>query len=298
MIPSPLYSLFEPWLFVVTRRVYLSFTFLKTPIKLSRFIFWSLKRIVNNSSPLIYSPIIPKGQITNQGKIDTKVGLIIHVYYIDIGAEILSQVSPVANYFEAIIITHSFDDNALQAFIDLIPSQILQKCRFMKVENLYRDSVPFIQALNSNYLSDCQVFLKLHTKKSVYLKKDLGTFWRRNLIEDLLTPSMIYSIILELAENSHPLWIVPEKWASTNQEWGFNSFQLWRITNDTGNPFKGPGVFPCGNMYWLNKQLSLEIRRINLPHLSINRFVKISLRDGSFEHAIERFPSQFPYRLF
>ena len=227
-----------------------------------------------------------------------KAGLILHVYYSDIGLEILTQVVPAEEYFEKIIITHSLTPDSLKNFKDEVPLELANKCIFIKVENHLRDSGPFIQALRSNYLKDYKAVLKLHTKKSPHLQNNRGALWRINLIDSLLDPRYIKSVIRELASNNDALWICPKNWISTKKQWGFNSFQLWKIMGDLGKAFKGPCPFPAGNMYWLNSHLSQEIKHIEIPTLACNKNLNISWNDGSFEHVIERVPSQFSSLVF
>lgn len=94
------------------------------------------------------------------------VAIILHVFYPDIGIEILHQVLPKSNHFDKILITHSMTTAVLAQFQSNVPQELLSKCHFMTVENRLRDCGPFIQAAASPFLSDCSVFLKLHTKKS------------------------------------------------------------------------------------------------------------------------------------
>lgn len=88
------------------------------------------------------------------------------MFYPDIGIEILHQVLPKSNHFDKILITHSMTTAVLAQFQSNVPQELLSKCHFMTVENRLRDCGPFIQAAASPFLSDCSVFLKLHTKKS------------------------------------------------------------------------------------------------------------------------------------
>jgi len=183
----------------------------------------------------------------------------------------------------------------LQEFQGGVPQELLSKCHFMIVENRFRDCGPFIQAASSPYLSGCEVFLKLHTKKSPHLPNDAGALWRRDLIDGLLNPKDIENLISQLAASPEPLWACPERWLSTKSDWGFNSFQVWKLTNAIGIPFLGPQPFPVGNMYWLNRCFLLKFSSLDGSLNSQADKLSQTLNDGSIVHALERVTSNFSY---
>jgi len=275
-------------IFAGTRRVFLSITFLFTPIQLIQFFYW---RFFKSKRPATTQT--SKDLPLDHGKLDVnksqaKVAIILHVFYPDIGIEILNQVLPKIHYFNKILITHSMTPTVLNEFQRKVPDELQPKCHFMIVENRFRDCGPFIQAASSPYLSDCEVFLKLHTKKSPHLPNDKGALWRRDLIDGLSNPKDIENLIKQLAADPEPSWACPERWISTKSDWGFNSFQVWRLTRKIGIPFKGPQPFPLGNMYWLNRSL-LDFFSLIVTQAKIEASSQFSsFRDGDVSHALER----------
>lgn len=280
-------------IFAGIRRIFLSITFLFTPIQLIQFLNWKLfkskrptisETLRNSTSDL---------KTIDQKNPNPKVAIILHVFYPDIGIEILHQVLPKSNHFDKILITHSMTTAVLKEFQSDIPLELLSKCHFMTVENRFRDCGPFIQAASSPYLSDCSVFLKLHTKKSPHLPNDDGLLWRRDLIDGLLNPKDVENLIKQLATQSEPLWACPERWISTKSDWGFNSFQVWKLTRELNVPFRGPQQFPVGNMYWLNSHLISVFANLKLAMNSKLITNLSSFGDGALPHAIERVPVNF-----
>lgn len=280
-------------IFAGVRRIFLSITFLLTPIQLAQFLHW---RFFKSKRPTTTQT--SKDSLIDHGKLDenkaqAKVAIILHVFYPDIGIEILDQVLPKSNHFDKILITHSMTTAVFQEFQGGIPQELLSKCHFMIVENRFRDCGPFIQAASSSYLSDCEVFLKLHTKKSPHLPNDEGALWRRDLIDGLLNPTDIEDLIGQLAASPEPLWACPDRWISSKSEWGFNSFQVWKLTKKMDIPFRGPQPFPVGNMYWSNvlmlNHFKALAKRINLEAASFQTY----LNDGNLTHALERIPSNY-----
>jgi hypothetical protein len=101
------------------------------------------------------------------------------------------------------------------------------------------------------------------------------------------------NLIGQLATSAEALWVCPERWISTKSEWGFNSFQVWKLCRALGITFLGAQSFPVGNMYWMNKSL-LNFFEYLEAHLEVvNGHLKCpKLKDGGVAHAIERLPSQ------
>ena len=274
--------------FAGIRRVFFSITFLFTPIQLIQFFHWKLfKRKRSITTQTRKDSLIDHGKL-DEKKPKAKVAVILHVFYPDIGIEILHQVLPESNHFDKILITHSMTTAVLKEFQSKVPNELLSKCHFMSVENRFRDCGPFVQAAASPYLSDYEVFLKLHTKKSPHLPNDKGALWRQDLINGLLNPKDIENIIERLATHSEPLWTCPERWISTKSDWGYNSFQVWKLTRTLGIPFLGPQPFPVGNMYWLNQSTLDFFPRLTKQNRCCIQSLISSLKDGSIIHGLER----------
>jgi lipopolysaccharide biosynthesis protein len=274
--------------FAGIRRIFLSITFLFTPIQLIQFFHWKfLKSKRSTTTQTSKDSLIDHGKL-DENKAQGKVAIILHVFYPEIGIEILQQVLPKSSYFNKILITHSMTPTVLNEFQSNVPDDLLSKCHFMIVENRLRDCGPFIQAACSPFLSDCEVFLKLHTKKSPHLPNDEGALWRRDLINGLLNLKDIENLISQLAASPEPLWACPDRWISSKSDWGFNSFQVWRLTRKIGIPFQGPQPFPVGNMYWLNRD-ALVLFPVLAKQNRFNANLLFSrLSDGSVSHALER----------
>ena len=280
-------------IFAGIRRVFLSITFLFTPIQLAQFLHW--KFFTSNRPAIVETRFNSTTdlKIIEQKYSNPKVAIILHVFYPDIGIEILHQVLPKSNHFDKILVTHSMTTAVLTEFQSEVPQELLSKCHFMTVANRFRDCGPFIQAAASSYLSDCSVFLKLHTKKSPHLPNDEGSLWRKNLIDGLLNPKDIESLIRQLSTQSEALWACPERWISTKSDWGYNSFQVWQLTRLLDIPFRGPQQFPVGNMYWLNSHLISVFANLKLA-VNTKLIAKLSsFGDGALPHAIERVPVNF-----
>lgn len=277
--------------FAGIRRVFLSITFLFTPIQLAQFLHWKLFKSKRPTITELLKNSTSDLKTINKKNFKPKVAIILHVFYPDTGIEILHQVLPRSNCFDKILITHSMTTAILAEFQNNVPQELSSKCHFMCVKNRLRDCGPFIQAANSPYLSDCSVFLKLHTKKSLRLPNDEGSLWRRDLIDRLLNPKDFENLVEQLAECSEPFWAGPERWMSTKSDWGFNSFQLWKLTKTLGIPFQNPQPFPVGNMYWLNRSSLNVIMKLEIPSTFLERHILHHLSDGAFGHSVERVPS-------
>lgn len=277
--------------FAGIRRVFISITFLFTPIQLVQFLHWKFFKFKPSTNTVFtMNTNIDQSDSGRKSK-KFKVAIILHVFYPDIGIDILKQVLPKSNHFDKILITHTMNASILNEFQNSVPDDLLSKCHFMVTENRSRDCGPFIQASSSPYLSDCEVFLKLHTKKSPHLPNDEGSTWRRDLIDGLLNPIDLRKLIQQLAAASEPLWACPEPWISTKSSWGFNSFQVWKLTSKLGIAFQGPQQFPLGNMYWLNSRILCDVKSLKQSLNPNSKSLPTFLKDGNWMHALERIPS-------
>ena len=235
---------------------------------------------------IIYS----SGYVLDEPFINSEIALILHVYYMDIGKEILEKVSEVQNYFGGIIITHSLDDKQFESLVKDLTPEMKNKVIPFYADNRYRDSGPFVQALRELDLSCYKVFLKLHTKKSPHLDYAQAEIWRTSLVDKLLAKESIHFAATILKNRKNPSWACSSEWVSSKNQWGLNGFWVWWITKELELDYHPKSEFPVGNMYWFNAEFAKYLKKVPIPKILTPG--EENWTDGTWAHAVERIPGQ------
>jgi lipopolysaccharide biosynthesis protein len=217
------------------------------------------------------------------------VVIILHIYYLDIGHEIINTLQDLPFEISQIVVTHSFSGNETLQILDEAPKDLREKFTFFFSQNIHRDSAPFINVLKEIPLQG-NCFLKLHTKKSPHLKNGVGEGWRRNLINSLLHFDGSTNLLYELDSSQNPIWACPSDWIGTESQWGANNFEVWKLTSELEIPFLPKIEFPVGNMYWFNRVLLDSMSHVEVPK-KISK-TQMKWTDATWAHAIERLPGQ------
>jgi lipopolysaccharide biosynthesis protein len=155
-----------------------------------------------------------------------------------------------------------------------------------------RDIFPFLQALNTIELSDYDIALKLHTKKSPHLKQ--GALWARSLI-DSLTGHREVEIVEQEFRSDRALGLM----APASQFMPFsdpssirdNRENIEKLIERYGLAVKDNGKFVAGSMFWFRPSAFQHLK--DRP-LDISDFgPELGAIDGTPAHAMERLLLQF-----
>jgi lipopolysaccharide biosynthesis protein len=100
---------------------------------------------------------------------------IAHVYYTDLADEIVEALLRCGTLHSVVITTPTPTDELLiDALEKLAKARPTLNIAVLPVKNIGRDIYPFMQAINHEFVLDCDVFLKIHTKKSLHLDEYKG----------------------------------------------------------------------------------------------------------------------------
>jgi lipopolysaccharide biosynthesis protein len=238
------------------------------------------------------SELINQHQIVDMelnSEITNKTCLLLHWYYHDVGTEIMQSIRECGQVFHSILITYSSVIHNPESIMTSIPSELREIVALVEVENRYRDCAPFLHVLKHPYISEAELFLKLHTKKSPHLPEGEGDLWRKGLVNDLLFAISSQGLNF-IASSSVPVWACPKQWIARKEQWGFNSLGVWEMTQELRIDFYPKYIFPVGNMYWFNRPFLEILRTIEVPANQSNSENKLT--DGTWAHALERIPGQ------
>jgi lipopolysaccharide biosynthesis protein len=179
------------------------------------------------------------------------------------------------------------DELLIDAIEKLVKARPRLKIAVLPVKNVGRDIYPFLQAIKHQLVLDCDVFLKIHTKKSLHLDEYMGRNWRQQLLTSLCKDTDQTTQIAAALHNSEEAWLAcPEAFAAGNESWGKNKRNVKTLAQRIGVRISKDLVFAAGSMFWARSEIAKE-----LTHLEISEH-EYSLRegqlDGAIPHAVER----------
>lgn len=213
---------------------------------------------------------------------------IAHVYYTDLADEILQAFLRCGTLNSVVITTPTPTD---QLLIDALEKLRIERpalnIAVLPVKNLGRDIYPFLQAIKHCYVDDCDVFLKIHTKKSLHLDEYKGRRWRQQLLTSLCPNQEQTSQIVSALHNSNEAWIAwPEAFAAGNESWGKNKKNVKNLAQRIDAKVSKNLVFAAGSMFWARKEIACVLKNLEIAEVEYN--VKSNQLDGAIPHAMER----------
>jgi hypothetical protein len=234
----------------------------------------------NYFKPYVYMPGLSQDNFQNC----QKVAAVIHSFYPDILPSILNRI-------------RFFRDKPVFISTDSVPKsnivkEMIVEFGFSKAEirvfpNIGRDIYPKIFGF-SDIIPEFDIFLHLHTKRSVHLGENT---WMGNILDDIVKSHGSIRRILSLFDEVKWLGCIYPRahYGLAAHHWGLNKQigreLLWRI-GVKEIPDGGSFRFPSGSMFWMRANILQKIADLNL---SPNDFQEeFGQRDGTVAHAIER----------
>lgn len=210
--------------------------------------------------------------------------LVFHVHYLDIAMEMIDYLMRSDIVFNKVVITCT--DDELKPPLERAAKQLAHDTlEVITVENSYRDARPFLIALQR--LKDNLPILKIHTKKSPHLSEIDGTVWRQSLLKGLVPDAThVARFTTQLNAENVPAVITPKEWLAQRKHWGHNDIHVYSICRALGITMVRKAPFPKGSMFWANKELIDEIRRLPIPGFQDAR--EAHWTDSTWAHGFER----------
>ncbi|HEB9308150.1 TPA: hypothetical protein RZK30_000862 [Campylobacter coli] len=240
-----------------------------------------------NPYPNLKAIPIPLIRIKKRYRLNNKkVGVFLHVYYVDLMDEIMVYLKNIPFVFDLYISTDSSEKK-----------EILKKCPFDSLKcnveirvfkNKGRDIAPFIVGF-ADKIREVDFGVHIHTKKSLHFENG-NCAWRNYLYDELLGNKDIVLSHLEILENKEMGITYPSYHNSIINALGWgHDFKFAKLL------FYKHGIvldndvyleFPAGSMFWfkssaLNKLLDLELTWSDFPEEN-------GQIDGTIMHGIER----------
>ena len=213
---------------------------------------------------------------------------IAHVYYTDLADEIVEAFLRCGTLNSVLITTPTPTDELLiDALEKLTRERPKLNIAVLPVKNIGRDIYPFLQAIKHQYVLDCDVFLKIHTKKSLHLDEYKGRNWRQQLLTTLCKDRDQTAQIAAALHNSEDVWLAcPEAFTAGNESWGKNKKNVKDLAQRINIKVSKDLVFAAGSMFWARTEILRTLRNLNIEELEYNE--KQDQLDGAIPHAVER----------
>lgn len=182
-----------------------------------------------------------------------RIAVVLHVYYLDLVDELLDGLNNLPVEFDLIV------SNASGVSIGnkLEKSRACRSVELM-VENHGRDILPLVHVVNAGLISDYDLVLKLHTKKSAWRAshesfQDDGESWKDSFLSELVgSPETVVGILNAFAEDPSIGAITAEGNVLDESFWGDNQATtaqlMWRLQMHLE---RRQLEFAAGSMYWI-----------------------------------------------
>ncbi len=213
---------------------------------------------------------------------------IAHVYYTDLADEIVEAFLRCGTLNSVVITTPTpTDDLLIDALEKLSKSRPSLNIAVLPVKNIGRDIYPFMQAIKHQYVLDCDIFVKIHTKKSLHLDEYKGRNWRQQLLTSLCKDKDQTAQIAAALHNSDEAWLAcPEAFTAGNESWGKNKRNVKTLAQRIGVKVSKNLVFSAGSMFWARSEIAKELQVLEIAEDEYS--LKHDQLDGAIPHAVER----------
>ncbi len=245
----------------------------------------------NSKDNINYPPIIEcrpiRIDIKEKIKFDKKLEkyiCIIHIFYVDVGINIIKRLISLGVPFKLIITTNS-KEKKYQLMEFLNDYNIDKEINIH--ENRGRDILPFINELKKLEINNLPI-LHLHTKKSPHelALKD----WGNDILDKLISNTQNVLAILQIFEKTNVGIIYPEfiEIIKKRINWGYNYEKARFLLNNFDidvdvNDFL---TFPAGSMMWIRASAIKQLIKYEFEEDFFDK--EAGQEDGTGAHAIER----------
>jgi len=222
-----------------------------------------------------------------------RVAAVIHAFHPDVLPRILDRLSFFQN--RAVYCSTDTEEKALQIEASLA-ERGFEFAEVRVMPNVGRDVYPKLFGF-ADVLPDFDLFLHLHTKKSLHISDN---DWLGNILDDIVTDSGTIRRIISLFEDFPWLGCIYPRThhAIMANDWGVNKEMGREILRRLGLaavPKGGSFRVPAGSMYWMRSEALQQIANLNLVPEDFHP--ERGQLDGTLAHALERVVGLVPGML-
>lgn len=224
-----------------------------------------------------------------RNRINARIAIVIHVYYIDLFEEIVSYLKNIPFKY-SLMISVCDEEHQTEIEKNIKNLEYLEYAYVRVVENRGRDIAPMLVDFAS-HIKNFDYICHIHTKKSLYVGSEMVE-WRQYLYQMLLGSRERVRAIISLLETNKDIGIIYPDAYPQFPYWGFtwlsNKGIAPYLLSRLGIPFDPDEYidYPAGSMFWakriaLEPLLDLNLKQDDFPE-------EIGQTDGTIHHTIER----------
>lgn len=253
------------------------------------FIRWFRSRhetqLLEHVAPNMSAPVEPAS--IEDG--DFRIGVVAHIFYSDLVREISESLERIPVRF-SLFVSVPDEQTREKVLAELSITPKVDVFLVHIVPNRGRDIAPLLTSFRKELL-ELDIFLHLHTKKSLYAGYELRE-WRHYLFDSLTGSTKRIEWILGMFKADPQLGLVfPESYQTVRLDahtWRGNITQALDLGSVLGINIQSDEYldFPAGSMFWARTSAISTLLELNL---SVNEFPEENGQvDGTIHHAIER----------
>lgn len=211
---------------------------------------------------------------------------IVHAFYLDLLPDLVLRLQRCRDLRVAIV-TYPEDRDPMPYRTALAPLGAAGvSIELVAVENRGRDMYPFAQVARRALATECDAFVKLHTKRSPHLQA-AGDQWRDELLDGLLPDSATAHAAACLVRTEANFGFgVPSTRLGGRAHRGKNRQAVKRLAERAGLRVPRTLLFPAGGMYWCSRGWVETVANLALGRDDFE--VEHGQLDGTTAHALER----------
>jgi GT2 family glycosyltransferase len=215
---------------------------------------------------------------------NSRIAIVIHLYYPDLWEEIEAYLSKIVMGYDLFITVppHITDTELLPLF------ESQPNIHLYMTENRGRDVLPFLQIMKLIGINTYDYICKMHSKKTK--GSALGQVWRKLLYYDLIGSSKIVEDIVNTFDSNPKVGMLTGKNTildSQRYTYG-NNDNIKHLAELTGMIYDEYYLFPAGTMFWTRPEIIAPIVKLfNEDKLDFEE--EAGQTENTLAHAIERF---------
>ncbi|MDR7148301.1 2-polyprenyl-3-methyl-5-hydroxy-6-metoxy-1,4-benzoquinol methylase [Hydrogenophaga palleronii] len=205
----------------------------------------------------------------------------IHAYYPEMLPGMLERVKSLPLPAKILVTTSEEHQNIVKSCAKALDLEV----EVLPVENKGRDILPFLIAMSQAQPRD--LVLKIHTKKSPH--RSDGESWRNDMLDKLLSPSMVERVFRAFGQNANLGMVAPEGHVlSIDKYMGQNRERFQSLLNRMPTTLiaREASLFSGGTMFYVRPSAMEPLMALGLNQSDFES--EGQQVDGTMAHAVER----------
>lgn len=226
---------------------------------------------------------------------ESKIGIICHVYYLDVFPDLLSQLKQITRDYKLYLTTPIENKEKLENMM----AEMSVSFSIKIVENNGYDLLPFIQSIPELIEDEIDIVCKLHTKKGAAnlesIHPEIKDVWANLLTKPLISsPQVVDDIVTAFETDSKLGMVAPASMFKSSKHLMYGNeksvSQLLLEMESKTDPTTEWG-FVAGTMFWCRLEILLPLLKLNLKNTISGGETGTH---SSYWHAIERVLGKLP----